>query len=193
MILFSDLKNQLEETKAITNDLNSKITTCEQITNEIQKEFDLTINKIETQEVISIARMHQAKGYALSSSQLLATYLSFFIAIDIYINRKNVGEFLVTVGDIHTCVNQMKESLDELKSLTDRELKKGLIDKFELDSLSYVNPTVNEYIRSWESDQFNQLYPSRIGLLRELDIKRKNIIEEVTEINRQIVNEDTNQ
>ena len=152
-----------------------------------------TIKRIEDQEAFGRARMMHTKGYALSSSQLLTTYFSFYLAMDIYINLKNVGEFLVTVGDIHTCVNQMKIALDELKRSTDTELKKKLVEKFELDSLSYVNPTVEEYIKSWQEGRFNELYSSRIGLLLELDIKRKEILEEVIGINSQIVDEETNQ
>ncbi len=193
MLLFSNLKDQLKETRAITEELKSKIARSEEITDVIQTNFEHTIKRIEDQEAFGKARMMHSKGYALSSSQLLTTYFSFYLAMDIYINLKNVGEFLVTVGDIHTSVNQMKITLDELKRSTDTELKKKLIEKFELDSLSYVNPTVVEYIKSWQEGRFNELYPSRIGLLLELDTKRKEILEEVLGINSQIVAESANQ
>ena len=193
MLLFSNLKDKLEETRTITEELKSKIARSEELTDEIQTNFEYTIKRIEDQEAFGRARMMHTKGYALSSSQLLTTYFSFYLAMDIYINLKNVGEFLVTVGDIHTCVNQMKITLDELKRSTDSELKKKLIEKFELYSLSYVNPTVEEYIKSWQEGRFNELYSSRIGLLLELDIKRKEILEEVIGINSQIVAESANQ
>ena len=193
MLLFSNLKDKLEETRTITEELKSKIARSEELTDEIQTNFEYTIKRIEDQEAFGRARMMHTKGYALSSSQLLTTYFSFYLAMDIYINLKNVGEFLVTVGDIHTCVNQMKIALDELKRSTDTELKKKLVEKFELDSLSYVNPTVEEYIKSWQEGRFNELYSSRIGLLLELDIKRKEILYEVIGINSQIVDEETNQ
>lgn len=193
MLLFNQLNEQLNNTREITDDLNRKIIESEQITNKIQSDFEQTIKRIEDQDAFGKARMMHSKGYALSSSQLLTTYFSFYLAMDIYINLKNVGEFLVTVGDIHTCVNKMKITLDELKRSTDTELKKKLIEKFELDSLSYVNPTVDGYIGSWQADRFNELYPSRIGLLLELNIKRKEILEEVIEINRQILAEGANQ
>lgn len=193
MLLFSNLKDKLKETRAITEELKSKIEKSEQINHKLEEKLEQVNKTIENQEEISVARLKHAKAYALSSTQLLSTYLLFYQAIDIYIKLNKVGEFLLTKNDIETCVNHMKISLENLRTLTDFDLKKKLIEKFELDSLSYVNPTVSEKIEYWESGRFNQLYSSKIDILRELDTIRKSILEEVIEINRQIHTEDTNQ
>lgn len=193
MLLFSNLKDRLKETRTITKELKSKVARSEEITQELKEKLEQVNKTIENQEEISVARLKHAKAYALSPTQLLSTFFLFSQAIDVYIKLNKVGEFLLTKDDINICVNQMEITLSDLKSLTNQELKKKLINKFELDNLSFVNPTVEEYIKSWQAGRFNELYPSRIGLLLELNTKRKEILEEVIEINRQILAEDANQ
>lgn len=193
MLLFSNLKDKLKETRTITKELKSKVARSEEITQELKEKLEQVNKTIENQEEISVARLKHAKAYALSPTQLLSTFFLFSQAIDVYIKLNKVGEFILTIDDIHTCVNQMKNSLEELKITTESDIKKELINKFELDNLSFVNPTVEGYISSWQAGRFNELYSSRVRLLLELDIKRKEILEEVIVINSQILAEDANQ